>query len=226
MGTRLAGVEARPKAIIPVAGRPFLTYVLRLLRLQGFHQTVLCLGRGAARVRRVIRGPGIIASIEREPLGTGGALALASGAAARTNLILNGDSYAEAYYPDLLEAHARHGAAATDALTLLAVRVDDASDYGGLQIDAEGRVIAFREKRRSGPGWINAGVYVAGGALLRGLPGGSWSLERDLLPALAARGRLRARTGRFYFRDIGTPERLAAAHDEFRWIRRRMEAAS
>ena len=225
LGTRLAGVEDRTKAIIPVAGRPFLTYVLRLLRLQGFARTVLCLGRGAEAVRRVIRGSGLTFSIEPEPLGTGGALALAGGEAARTNLILNGDSYAEAYYPDLLATHAGHGAAAGRAMTLLAVRVADTSDYGGLEVDAEGRVISFREKGGAGAGWINAGVYVAGGALLRALPGGTFSLERDLLPELAAEGRLRALTGRFFFRDIGTPARLPAAQEEFRWLRRRMEEA-
>jgi len=231
LGTRLRGVADGPKSLLPLAGRPFLHYLLRLLRLQGFGSTVLCLGAGAEAVQAAFAADGPLAafastvrfSTEPEPLGTGGALAHAAAASGRWNLILNGDSYAQADYADLLAAHRRHGPEAPRAATLLAVRVDDAATYGGLDLDAEGRVAGFHEKGRTGPGWINAGVYVAGGDLLRSLPAGRYSLEREVLPGLAAAGRLRALTGRFYFRDIGTPERLRAAREEFRWIARREE---
>jgi NDP-sugar pyrophosphorylase family protein len=224
LGTRLRGHEARPKAVIEVAGRPFLTYALRLLRLQGFRRIVLLLGHGADEVRRAFSGAGVESQVEAEPLGTGGALAAARELFARVNLVLNGDSYAEAVYPDLLREHARHGRHSGGAVTLFAVWVDDAVDYGGLALDDEGRVTGFLEKGRSGPGWINAGVYAAGGRFLRGLPAGPSSLERDHLPALAARGLLRALPARCFFRDIGTPERLAAAREEFRVIAARIEA--
>jgi NDP-sugar pyrophosphorylase family protein len=224
LGTRLRGHEERPKAVIEVAGRPFLAYTLRLLRLQRFQRIVLLLGHGADEVRRVFTGAGIEHRVEVAPLGTGGALAAARDLVARVNLVLNGDSYAEAVYPDLLHEHARHGSQSGGAVTLLAVRVDEASDYGGLELDDESRVTGFVEKGRSGPGWINAGVYVAGARFLRGLPVGASSLERDHLPGLAARGLLRALPVRCFFRDIGTPERLAAARVEFRAIGARIDA--
>lgn len=224
LGTRLRGHEERPKAAIEVAGRPFLAYALRLLRLQGFRRVVLLLGHGAAEVGRVFTGAGIEHRVEAAPLGTGGALAAARELVARVNLILNGDSYAEAVYPDLLREHARHASLSGRAVTLLAVRVEDAADYGGLELDDDGRVTGFVEKGRGGPGWINAGVYAAGGRFLRGLPTGASSLERDHLPGLAARGLLRALPARCFFRDIGTPERLAAARVEFRVIGARIGA--
>jgi D-glycero-alpha-D-manno-heptose 1-phosphate guanylyltransferase len=224
LGTRLRGHEERPKAVIDVAGRPFLTYALRLLRLQGFRRVVLLLGHGAGQVRSVFSGAGITHRTEASPLGTGGALGAARELAARVNLVLNGDSYAEAVYPDLLREHARHGAQAGGAITLLAVWIDEASDYGGLELDDEGRVLGFVEKGRQGPGWINAGVYAAGGRFLRGLPPGASSLERDHLPGLAARGLVRALPARCFFRDIGTPARLAAARQEFRTIGARIDA--
>jgi D-glycero-alpha-D-manno-heptose 1-phosphate guanylyltransferase len=224
LGTRLRGHEERPKAVIDVAGRPFLTYALRLLRLQGFRRVVLLLGHGADAVSRTFADPAIEYRVEPVPQGTGGALGAARDRFARLNLVLNGDSYAQAIYPDLLRAHTLHGAQAGGAVTVLAVRVDEAADYGGLDLDGEGRVTGFLEKGRGGPGWINAGVYAAGGRFLRGLPVGPSSLERDHLPALAARGLLRALPGQFFFRDIGTPERLAAARKEFQGIAARIDA--
>jgi D-glycero-alpha-D-manno-heptose 1-phosphate guanylyltransferase len=221
-GSRLRAVEQRPKAVIPVAELPFLGYSLRLLWLQGFRRTILLLGQGADAVRTTFQGPGIDYSLEEEPLGTGGALGRARSRAARVNLILNGDSYAEAIYADLLQTHAGQGAAAYHGVVLLTLRMDDCADYGGLEIDPDGRVTAFREKGVGGAGWINAGVYAAGRGFFRDLPGGSYSLERDVLPRLARTGRLWAVRQRFFFRDIGTPERLEAAQREFRWIRNRM----
>jgi D-glycero-alpha-D-manno-heptose 1-phosphate guanylyltransferase len=224
-GTRLRGVDARPKAVIPVAGIPFLTYTLRLLWLQGFREAHLLLGHGADEVRAAFAGKGIAYSMEAEPLGTGGALGLARDRAARFNLILNADSYAEAIYSDLLEAQAKLGGAAARGVTLLALPVDERTDYGGLEIDSDGRVTAFLEKGAAGSGWINAGVYVAGRAFVRELPASVTSLERDVLPRLARSGRLWALKRRFFFRDIGTPDRLEAAQAEFVWIRDRMGPA-
>ena len=224
LGTRLRGHEERPKALIEVAGRPFLTYMLRLLHIQGFRRVVLLLGHGADDVRGVFRGTGIEHRVEAAPLGTGGALSSVRDLVAQVNLVLNGDSYAEAVYPDLLQEHARHGSQSGGAVTLLAVPADDAADYGGLELDDDGRVAGFVEKGRSGPSWINAGVYVAGGRFLRGLPAGASSLEKDHLPGLAARGLLRALPVRCFFRDIGTPSRLAAARVEFQTIGARIDA--
>jgi NDP-sugar pyrophosphorylase family protein len=217
-------MDDRPKAIVPVAGRPFLSYSLRLLRQQGYRKIVLCLGVGAEEVAATFAGDGVVCSVEPEPLGTGGALAHASGHATRFNLILNGDSYAEVVYQDLLVAHLATGVDGQRSMTLLAVRQEDCAEYGRLNLDDQGRVRSFVEKGEAVSGWINAGVYVAGGSWLRGLPAGRYSLERDILPGLAQEGRLHALTGRFYFRDIGTPERLRLARDEFRWVQNRMEA--
>jgi D-glycero-alpha-D-manno-heptose 1-phosphate guanylyltransferase len=223
LGTRLRAVESRPKAVIRVAGRPFLSYTLRLLRKQRFQRIHLLLGMGADQVQAVFAGPGIEHSREEEPLGTGGALGSVRERAADLNLILNGDSYAEALYPDLLAEHAARGASADLGLTLLALETEDSGDYGGLRLEADGRVSAFLEKGLHGPGWINAGVYAAGGGFFRDLPEGRFSLEQEILPALAGRGLLWAQCRRFFFRDIGTAERLNLAQQEFRWVRNRIE---
>jgi len=224
LGTRLRKVECRPKAIIPVAGVPFMGYSLRLLERQGFGRICLLLGHGADEVARVFHGERFEHSREREPLGTGGALALAREKAAEWNLILNGDSYAEVIFEDLLREHVRRESASPGGVSLFAVYQDDCRDYGALEID-DGRVVSFREKGVGGPGWINAGVYATGRRFFDGLPSGKFGLETDLLPALAREGRLWAVKQRFLFLDIGTPERLARAEQVFQRISRRPAGA-
>lgn len=188
---------------------------------------------------------------EETPQGTGGALRLARDCFGELNLIANADSYAEVVYRDLIDAHALLGDRSAEGVTLLGVWQDERKDYGGLRLEAQPvdppdvpapagtsttrlearidpvvrmrtyRVTEFLEKGIAGEGWINGGVYLAGRAALERLPDGPSSLERQLLPELARESLLLACTCRCFFRDIGTPERLNRAEQEFRWIRAR-----
>jgi D-glycero-alpha-D-manno-heptose 1-phosphate guanylyltransferase len=220
LGTRLRSITDRPKAVIDVAGWPFLRYQLEALRGARFERIVFLAGHGAEEVERTF-GPATAERIfvpEERPLGTAGALAHARHLAGRTNWIANADSFADVEPAKLLAARGRD-----DAL-ILAVEVADRSDYGGLRIDDRGMVIGFEEKGSHGPGPINGGIYLLPEALLDECPEGPSSLERDLFPRWAREGRLRAHRADVFFRDIGTPERLAAAQDEFVGIRGRFEA--
>ena len=160
-------------------------------------------------------------------MGTGGALARVRQHGAETNLVLNADSFVEILYGDLLAQlrpradAASTGAAVTPRAALAAVWMGDRSDYGGLDLGEGGRVSRFVEKGAADPGWINGGAYALRGDVLAELPEGPSSLERDLLPRLAEEGTLVSLAGRAYFRDIGTPKRLAEARRELPvWVRR------
>jgi NDP-sugar pyrophosphorylase family protein len=138
-----------------------------------------------------------------------------------TSLVLNGDSYAEADLRHLLEVHASlpdpdHRA------TLLGVWREDRSDYGGLVLDESGRVSSFTEKGCGDAGWINGGIAALGCEVVRSLPAGRSSLERDLYPRLAAEGVLHMWGSRGFFCDIGTPDRLEAAQRDFEPLYRRI----
>jgi len=222
LGTRLRAVESRPKAIVPVAGRPFVSYLLRLLARQGFTRFHLLLGVGADAVRDALPELAQLAglpleafswSIETEPLGTGGALEAARDRAGELTLLINADSFAEAAYDVMVTEHRQW--VGDPAVTLLAVWQEDRTDYGGLRLDEDARVRAFHEKGERDPGWINGGAYLFPRPVLDELPHGASSLERDLLPRLAQEARLFAHCSRGFFRDIGTPERLARADAEF-----------
>ena len=217
-GTRLRQIlPDRQKVLATVAERPFLEHILDRIAAAGCQKVILALGHLADQATPIIgaggQWPGMerLASIEREPLGTGGALRLALALTQGDTLIaLNGDSLSHIDWPRLLTAHRTAGAALTMALTA----VDDTTRFGSVVTAADGRVVSFNEKGRAGPGLINAGVYVLQREVVAALPTGQHvSLETHVLPGLVASGRLCAAPVASQFIDIGTPETLAQATD-------------
>ncbi|MDE2407752.1 MAG: NTP transferase domain-containing protein [Xanthomonadaceae bacterium] len=217
LGTRLRAVVADvPKPLAPVAGRPFLAWLLDRLAASGLRRCILATGYRADLIEQVIgvrwQGMEIAYSVEPEPRGTGGAIALAArrlqGDAVH---VLNGDTWLE-YTPTVLEAAARDAAA---PMAIALARVDDVSRYGAVDVH-EGRAVAFREKGEMGSGWINAGCYFLDSAALVGLPDVKvFSFEHDVLQPRAAAGEVVAVTSTRGFIDIGVPEDYARAQALF-----------
>ena len=211
LGTRIAGLfPDLPKAMIPVAGRPFIDRLID--RLHGF-EVVLCAGHRAEPLVDHVRDRGVRVVIEGEPLGTAGALAFARRETEHpdeTFLALNGDTYAE-FDPGTLLAH--HRALHADA-TLACYRVDEAAARGTVDLEGD-RLKGFREKAAQGPGWVSGGVYALEPRALDGIDTGkAASLELDVFPALLARGRtIGAWRAPGAFWDMGTPDGLRAAEE-------------
>lgn len=217
-GTRLRAVVAdRPKVLAPIAERPFLTFLLDQLDTAGVRNAVLCVGYLGKQIKETLgdeyRSLHLTYSKEQSPLGTGGALQLAaSKLTSDPVIVLNGDSYCEVDLPALLDWHRERRAEAT----LLLTGVLDTQRYGRVAIDKHFAVVAFEEKANtSGPGQINAGVYVLTHRFLLAIPPmDSPSLERDVFPAWIGRGLFGCPAGG-RFLDIGTPESYAAAEEFF-----------
>lgn len=213
LGTRLRSVAPdTQKVAVSVAGRPFAAYLLEFLAAQGCRHVVMALGHKAAQTAEALAPYAraldldLDLSVEPEPLGTGGALRLAA-KLTRSDpvLALNGDSCVAV---DLAAALRRfHEVGAAGLLTL--AQVDDAERYGRVECDAQGRIVAFREKGAPGPGEINAGVYFLARRLIELLPEGRpASLETELL---AVADGLWGWTTAGPFLDIGTPDALKRA---------------
>jgi NDP-sugar pyrophosphorylase family protein len=150
-GTRLRPLTlARPKPVVPLANRPFLSYQLEALRAAGIRRVVLSLSYRPEIVQAAIRGfcPRGIAleyTVEDEPLGTGGAVRFAAAGRAGTLIVLNGDVLSTIDLRAVLAYHTAKRARATIVLT----PVEDPTSYGLVQLSRDGRVQGFLEK----PSW-------------------------------------------------------------------------
>jgi len=218
LGTRLRGVvDDRPKVMAPVAGRPFITHLLDQLAASGIRQVTLCTGYLAECVQSELGdaydGMQLRYSVEERPLGTGGALRLAvDGLAGDALLVLNGDSYCHCDLADFRAGWVANGARGGMVL----VRVTDVSRFGAVLTDAASQVKSFVEKGgQSGPGLINAGLYLLPVDLIRELEAGCpLSLEREVIPRLVTEG-LFAYPCPGPFIDIGIPEEYQRAQQFF-----------
>lgn len=226
LGTRLRDVySSGPKCLAPVAGHPFLEYVLTWLRLQGVTEVVLCVGYKRSSVKRYVGsgrkwGLSVKYSIERRLLGTGGALKKAERLISGGRmLVINGDTLVKADLRELIRFHERRRA----PVTMLLIRVRDSGRYGAVRLDRRQRVTAFLEKERQEQRaraprrLINAGVYILEKKVLgriRTLQPAS--LERDVFPGLAESRRIGGFVSNGRFIDIGVPEDFWRAQRELR----------
>jgi len=217
LGTRLRAVVSEvPKPLAPVAGRPFLALLLERLAERGMRRVILATGHLAEQVEATFgrrwAGMEVVYSVEREPLGTGGALRQAISALSGNAVhVMNGDTWLD-FDPFALE---RFAASANKPLAMALAQVQDVSRYGAVEV-REGVVEAFREKGETGPGWINAGCYFLTADALGALPQRNvYSFESDVLrPRVMAR-HVAAFTETRGFIDIGVPEDYLRAQSLF-----------
>lgn len=215
MGTRLRSLfPSTPKPLASVGNKSFLELLVRQLRSQGISRLVMCTGYLADQVESEF-GDGhdwdiaIEYSKELHPLGTAGAVKLAQQHLGELSdfLVMNGDSFLEVDFRQLIQFHRGHGG----LVSMAVVGVENASRYGTVCLDSGNRVIGFAEKTGSDlPGLINAGVYVFNRAIFEHIPETPSSLEKDIFPGLIGQG-LYAQTQHGMFIDIGTPEDYARA---------------
>jgi D-glycero-alpha-D-manno-heptose 1-phosphate guanylyltransferase len=218
LGTRLRSVVSdRPKVLAQIGNRPFLTFLLDQLVAAKIKQVVLCTGYMADQIQEKLgntyKSLEIIYSPEPEPLGTGGALRralphLSSGPV----LIMNGDSFVDADLTPYIKWFFKQNR----QVSLLLVKVSNTSRYGKVIVAKDGRLSAFEEKgSNTGPGWINAGIYIMKKSLVASMPAGSaFSLEREFFPRLLNKSLYGFYSnGRFI--DIGTPQSLCRAQEFF-----------
>ena len=218
-GTRLRPLTyTTPKPVLPLAGRPFLSFMLDWLRGHGVDEVILSCGFLSDGVRSVLGdvygGMRLRYVVEDEPLGTAGPVRLAydQGVLAERLLILNGDVLTDLDLGAELAQHEATGARVTLALQA----VEETASYGVVPTHADGQVEAFLEKTTGEvpTNRINAGAYVVERDVIEELPSGrAVSFEREVFPRLVGAG-LYGFAAEGYWIDIGTPERyLEATYD-------------
>lgn len=214
LGTRLQGVlPDMPKCMVPVNGMPFLTYVLDYLMNQNIHKVILSLGYRKEYIinyfKSKYRELEIEYSIENEPLGTGGALKLALDLSIQdTVFVINGDTY---FVPDLSLMHKLHNQTSAQ-ITIAVKNMQETERYGLIQVNQEGRITKFIEKKAgSGEGLINGGIYLMNRKILKSFSANKFSLENDFFKLLYSTLHMQAYQTNAFFLDIGVPDDYARA---------------
>jgi len=219
LGTRLReAVPDLPKAMAPVADRPFISFVIDALRMQGIERFIFSLGFKAEVIEQYLKEhyPTLDYAyvIEEEPLGTGGGIRLALQKTKTENvLIANGDTLFRIDGESLFAFHQNKGAECTLALKPM----QDFDRYGVVETDDDGRISSFKEKQFYEKGLINGGVYILNKSRFfnRSFPW-KFSFEKDYLEAVCNEGLFYGSIQNGYFIDIGIPEDFKKASEDLK----------
>lgn len=219
LGTRLRPLTINlPKPMLPLLNRPFIEYVVRLLKNNGIDEVILSTGYLPTTFDCLVDdfagfGVKLTCVSEAEPLGTCGAVKSIERMLEGTFVVFNGDILTDINLTHLIDYHRQKKAIATLALT----SVEDPTMYGLVPLSPDGHVEEFLEK----PNWdevttdlINAGTYVLEPEVLQYAPAGeNYSFERGLFPVLLEKGLpLFGFPSSAYWLDIGSPEKYLRAH--------------
>jgi NDP-sugar pyrophosphorylase family protein len=202
--------RGKPKALVPVAGRPLSAYQVALLARAGVTRVIVGCARGTEDLFRDELGglgPEIVTAPEPEPLGRGGGLRFASRLREESGPVygLNGDELVAVDLEALLAHHRERGPAAT--ITVTKIR----SPFGVVDLDGDGTVTGFREAPEL-PHWISCGVYVLDEEALARLPERG-DHETTTFPELAAEGRLQSFRHEGPWITVNTPKDLRRAEE-------------
>lgn len=193
-GTRLAPItELVPKPMVPIANRPALHHLVRLLSHHGIRDLVMNLHHLPAAISGYFgdgqdAGVRITYSFEPELLGTaGGVKNNQEFLDGDTFLVVSGDALTDLDLAGLIQAHRRNGSIAT-----LAVReVNDPTQYGVVIADDDLKVVGFQEKptlAEARSRLCNCGIYVFEPAIFEHIPAGEFDdFGRRLFPDLLRR---------------------------------------
>lgn len=221
LGTRLRSTIGNeiPKCMAPIAGRPFLWYLLKYLTRYKVSHVVLSVGHLRHTIIDWIDKYGaefpfvFDYSVEKTPLGTGGGIKLALSKTLENDvLVLNGDTYFDVDLNSFYEQHCKYPSAVSLALKPME-RFDR---YGAVEKNECHIIEVFREKRYCKAGLINGGVYLINkqNTDYMALPT-KFSFEKEVLEPGVQNRNIYGFDFRGYFIDIGIPEDYVRANDEF-----------
>lgn len=216
-GTRLAKVvKDVPKPMAPVAGRPFLQFVIDDLIEQGVDRIILAV----CYKKDVIidffgsyyRGAEILYSIETTPLLTGGAVRQALRSCKEDRVfIINGDTFFSVDLNAMRRFSVNHG----KNVVIAVKEMREFSRYGKVEIDAQMEVVAFHEKQYCDLGFINGGIYDLKRTALDVYPS-KFSMEDEYFPVALKTHDILAFPSQGLFIDIGIPEDYQKAQALFK----------
>jgi N-acetyl-alpha-D-muramate 1-phosphate uridylyltransferase len=212
LATRLRpATENTPKALLRVAGEPFIIHQLRLLRSHGFRKAIICVGYLGDMIETEVGdgsslGMQIVYSSEGSTLlGTGGALRRALPKLGEQFLVIYGDSYMPVDYSAIVKAFMLSRKPAL--MTVL----ENEGRWDASNVWFEGGEIHSYEKKRPGPEmrYIDYGIAVLSAAVFASFPdNGPFDLA-DVYSQLVSAGQMAAYEVKQRFYEIGSRQGLA-----------------
>lgn len=210
-GTRLAPLtDTLPKPMIAFHGRPFLEYLIEMLREQGFERVLLLLGYLPDVIRDHF-GDGrrwgldvdyVVSPVEDE---TGLRVKRALPRLDPVFVLMYCDNYWPMPFRRMWD---RFAAAAADAMVTIYDNADGAT-RDNVRVDEDGFVAAYDKSRRSpGLAGVDIGFLVMRRALVEAFPDGNLSFEATLYPKLIAARRLAAFVTPHRYYSVGDHARL------------------
>ncbi len=217
LSTRLGDITKDiPKVLLKIKGKSVLEWQLEKIKRLGIHQVVLAAGHLSEKLKKTVgeslNGVSLIYAVERERLGTGGAIKFAYSFLPHPlepTWIFNGDILTTADVTDMARL-LRPGSQGI----ILGAAVDNAASYGTLTYDETYHLLEFKEKAgRTTPGIINGGLYLFNPSVTQFFPAAAaFSVEYDVFPFLKD---LDVFVSNRPWIDIGLPERLRWAEEKW-----------
>ena len=181
-GTRLKPItDYIPKPLIPINNTPILEWQIRYLKKFGINDIIICTGYKTDQIENFLNkkdlGVKVRFSIEKTPLGTGGALKkIAPLIKEKSFLVYNGDTITNINLKKML--------AKTNSIAAIELR----TKFGIIET-ADGKVKKFIEKKEIANVWMNAGIYHLDKKILKDLPI-KGNIESTTFPKYARSGKL------------------------------------
>jgi N-acetyl-alpha-D-muramate 1-phosphate uridylyltransferase len=203
--------EAIPKALVTIAGRPFIAHQLRLLHSQGLRRIVLCVGYLGEMIKKEL-GNGTSLGMQIDYsfdgptlLGTGGALRRALPKLGEQFLVIYGDSYMPVNYPAIMEAFVLSKKPAL--MTIL--RNDDCWDASNVWFEA-GEIHRYDKTLRTAEmRHIDYGIAILSAQVFAPYPDDLALDLADVYARLVADKQMAAYEVKQRFYEIGSPKGLA-----------------
>lgn len=213
LGTRMRAVDPlRPKALMPVAGRPFIEWQFALLKRNGLTDVVLSIGHMGDQIMRHVQDGsawGIrVRYVCEDPTalrGTAGALVHALPLLDEEFLMLYGDSYLPIPFGPVMAAFQRSGCEAL----MTVIRNRGAWDASNARVEGE-RVVFYSKKAAPGEAdWIDYGLLAFKRVVIQRYERHAVPLDLSVvLGDLVGQGTLAAYEAPHRFYEIGKPEGL------------------
>ena len=230
-GTRLRPLTfERPKPCIPIVNRPSIEHLVAHLSTMGFNEVVITLGYLGSVIEDAL-GDGSLFGVdityvhEDFKMGTAGSVKNAQVYLDGSPfLVVGGDHVTDLNVLEFYREHRRSDGIVSIGL----ISIDDPSEYGIAEIDANYDLLRFKEKPAPGEIFSNlasTGMYVCDPAIFDHIPPNTkFDFAKDLFPRLMERGeRLKGWLARGNWTDVGSPSSLRMAE---RWMLQQMSVTN